>query len=81
MCDRKRRKINGKTVFVIDATKASYTQFGVGIVKGNPKLCLRCRKPIEKDDDWTKHVSAEDPDYGRYSVIVHSRCEELKRSN
>ena len=74
MFKRKKAKINGKTVFVLDVTKAAYTQFGVGVKKGNPTKCLYCGKPIHKDDTWVKDTSAPDPKYGAYSVIVHSRC-------
>jgi len=74
MFKRKKKKINGRAVSVIDATKAPYTQFGMGVVKGNPKKCLFCRKPILKDDTWVMDTSATDPKYGAYSVIIHSRC-------
>ncbi len=74
MFKRKKKKINGKTVSVIDGTMAQYTQFGLGVVKGNPKECLFCHKPIRKNDTWVKDTSAPDPKYGAYSVIIHSRC-------
>ncbi len=74
MFKRKKKKINEKTCGVIDATKAAFTQFGVGIVKGNPKKCLFCQKPIQKGDTWVMDTSASDPKYGAYSVIIHSRC-------
>jgi hypothetical protein len=46
------------------------TVHGSGIVKGNPKLCLHCLKPIRKGEAWTKHTSRD----REYSVIVHDNC-------
>jgi hypothetical protein len=43
---------------------------GVGIVKGNPRRCLFCLKPIGKGEAWTKHTSRD----LEYTVIVHDRC-------
>ncbi len=60
---------------VVDLSQAPYISFGVGIVKGNPKRCLHCGKPIRKGEPWRKATSAADPEYGRYSVIVHSGCD------
>lgn len=74
MIKRKKKKVNTKTVSVVDATRAPYMQFGVGIVKGNPKKCWFCQKPIRKDDTWVKDTSAPEPKFGAYSVIIHSRC-------
>ena len=54
------------------------TTYGRGIVAGNPKLCLKCRKPIRSGEAWIKHTSALDPKFGRYSVIFHARCEKTK---
>jgi hypothetical protein len=48
---------------------------GRGIVKGNPKLCLKCQKPIRNGDAWTKRTAIADPEFGTYSIIVHARCE------
>lgn len=50
------------------------TNYGRGIEKGNPKICLICLKPIRAGEAWEKHTSAADPEFGRYSVIVHARC-------
>jgi len=59
----------------IDATRAAFTSFGVGVVKGNPKKCIKCRKPIKRGESWRKDTSAVDPKLGRYSVIQHANCE------
>ncbi|MBM3130955.1 MAG: hypothetical protein FJ009_20295 [Chloroflexi bacterium] len=59
----------------IDATRAAFTTFGVGVVKGNPKKCIKCRKPIKRGEHWRKDTSAPDPKLGRYSVIQHATCE------
>ena len=48
----------------------SLTQLGRGIVPGNPKRCLHCRKPIRRGEAWVKQTS---PDRA-YSVIRHARC-------
>ncbi len=49
---------------------------GVGLVRGNPRLCFRCQQPIGELDVWTKYTSAADPpEYAAYSIIVHQRCE------
>ncbi len=69
--------LNRKTAS--DLAKCAYTEYGVGKVKGNPKRCLHCRKPIRKGEVWTKHVSAEDPKFGRYSFIIHSQCHGAKK--
>lgn len=52
-----------------------FTTHGRGIVKGNPTRCLKCRKPIRAGDAWTKYTSAPDPEFGRYSIIIHARCD------
>ncbi len=50
---------------------------GVGLVRGNPRLCFRCLQPIGELDPWTKYTSAADPpEFAAYSIIVHSRCED-----
>jgi len=60
----------------IDATRAAFTTFGVGVVKGNPRKCIRCRKPIKRGEPWRKDTSAQDPNYlERYSVFQHANCE------
>ncbi len=51
------------------------TTHGRGIVKGNPQRCLKCQMPIRNGDAWTKHTSAPDAEHGRYSIIIHARCE------
>ncbi len=43
---------------------------GKGIKKGNPAKCLYCRKPIGKEDRWTKYTSRDN----EYSIIVHAEC-------
>ena len=60
---------------VIDATRMAYTAFGRGVVKGNPKRCIKCHQLIKRGEAWIKHASAVDPKYGRYSVIRHANCE------
>jgi hypothetical protein len=61
---------------VIDATRAPFTTFGVGIKRGNPRKCIKCRKPIKRGESWRKDTSAADPTLGvRYSVIQHANCE------
>ncbi|MBM3130605.1 MAG: hypothetical protein FJ009_18495 [Chloroflexi bacterium] len=60
----------------IDTTRAAFTTFGVGVVKGNPRKCIKCRKPIKRGESWRKDTSAADPPLGvRYSVIQHAHCE------
>ena len=61
---------------IIDLTRAPFIAFGTGVKKGNPKLCLGCGQPIQRDETWRADTSGEDPDeYGRYTVIHHSpRC-------
>lgn len=49
-------------------------QFGVGIVKGNPRRCLICRQRIRRGEAWVKHTSPTDPELGAYSIIIHDRC-------
>ncbi len=50
---------------------------GVGLVRGNPRLCFRCLQPIAELDVWTKYTSAADPpEFAVYSIIVHQRCED-----
>jgi hypothetical protein len=75
---REKSKTNGKTKShdcnVIDASKMPYTEYGTGVVKGNPRLCISCRKPIRKGQAWRKDTSAADPEFGRYSVIAHADC-------
>ncbi len=51
-----------------------YTLAGHGIVKENPTRCLRCLQPIREQDDWTKYISGDDPELGRYSFVVHRSC-------
>jgi formate-dependent nitrite reductase cytochrome c552 subunit len=69
------QKQNRRKPQVIDATRAPFTTFGAGVVKGNPHKCITCHKPIKRGEAWRKHTSAPDPKFGRYSVIQHSRCE------
>lgn len=47
---------------------------GVGIVKGNPTRCLKCRQPIREGEAWTKYTSLPEPDSCVYSIIVHDAC-------
>lgn len=62
-------------------TVGALTTHGRGIVKGNPQRCLKCHNLIRAGEAWTKHTSAPDPDleFGRYSFIVHARCEGHNR--
>jgi hypothetical protein len=60
----------------IDATRAPVTTFGTGVIKGNPRKCIKCRKTIKRGESWRKDMSAPDPKHGRYSVIQHAHCEE-----
>ncbi len=49
---------------------------GVGLVRGNPRLCFHCLQPIGELDPWTKYTSAADPpEYAVYSIIFHQRCD------
>lgn len=57
-------------------TQEATKQHGKGIVKGNPKRCLVCQQEIKKGDTWTKHTSPVDPQFGAYSIIVHTHCEK-----
>ncbi len=57
---------------VIDLSKAPYTEYGAGVKRGNPGKCVRCGKAIKPGETWRKEWSAEDPQFGRYAVIVHS---------
>ncbi len=52
------------------ATKRELTQLGRGIVRGNPRRCFKCRKPIRRGEAWIKQTS---PDRA-YSVILHAQC-------
>jgi len=49
---------------IIDATTFAYTQYGVGVVRGNPKRCLHCRRAIRKGEAWTKQTAAPDSQFG-----------------
>ncbi len=71
-------RMKAKACHVIDLTKAPYMTYGAGVVKGNPKRCLKCGQVIKKDETWRKYTSADDPEYGRYSIIVHSKCGETR---
>ncbi len=62
-----------------DLTMKETVQFGIGVVKGNPKRCLFCLEPIRKEEAWTKHTSPPDPQFGAYSIIVHDRCQSAKQ--
>ena len=51
---------------------------GVGLVRGNPRLCFRCLQPIGELDPWTKYTSTADPEgYAPYSIIFHQGCDRL----
>ena len=79
---RNKDRANGakkKECNVIDLSKAPYMSFGSGSAKGNPKRCLHCHQPIQKGENWRKFTSEDDPEYGRYSVIVHSHCGQNRR--
>jgi len=69
------QKQNRRKPQVIDATQAAYTTFGVGVVKGNPRKCIKCGKRIKHGESWRKDTSATASKRSRYSVIRHSRCE------
>ncbi len=66
------------TLQVIDASNP-YTVYGRGIVKGNPRICFKCRKPIKAADAWRLDVSAVDPQFGRYSIIHHAECKSKRK--
>jgi len=69
------QKQNRRKPQVIDATQVAYTTFGVGVVKGNPRKCIKCGERIMRGDSWRKDTSATDSKCKRYSVIRHSRRE------
>ncbi len=56
-----------------------YTVLGNSLVLGNPVICLRCLQPIREGEAWTKYVSNDDAEFGRYSFIVHYGCPEYWR--
>ncbi len=57
----------------IDLMAAPYTTYGAGVVKGNPRKCIKCCKSIRHGETWRRDASAKDPDgYGRIVVIQHS---------
>jgi len=68
------QKQNRRKPQVIDATQTPYTAFGVGVVKGNPRKCIKCGERIKRGEHWRKDTSAADPKHGRYSVIQHATC-------
>lgn len=41
---------------------------GVGVVKGNPRLCISCRLPIESGQRWIAISN------GEYRIIRHEGC-------
>ena len=59
----------------IHATRAAYTTFGVGVVKGNPRKCIKCGRTIKRGEAWRKDTSASNAKFGRYSVLQHAHCE------
>ncbi len=61
---------NRKAKAAQNAVAQALTQRGKGVVKGNPKLCLHCLKPIRRGDHWTRHTSRD----RAYSLIVHDSC-------
>jgi hypothetical protein len=62
-----------------NSSQAFLITYGVGIKKGNPRLCLGCGKPIKRGESWRKDTSPEDPQLGRYSIIRHSpKCPDQK---
>jgi|GEM_PF-712634 len=64
----------------IDATSASYSRYGVGIHKGNPRKCIDCGQSIKVGEAWTRDASAADSEYGRIVIIRHSpRCPDEKK--
>jgi len=69
------QKQNRQKSKVIDATQAAYSTFGVGVVKGNPRKCIKCGERIKRGERWREDTSATDSKRRRYSVIRHSRCE------
>jgi hypothetical protein len=56
----------------MDLNRYTYTQYGVGIVKGNPKRCLRCGKRIRHGKAWTKDTSPVDTTHDAISVMIHA---------
>jgi hypothetical protein len=58
----------------IDATRAAFTTFGAGVVKDNPRKCIACGRTIKRGEAWRKDTSAQDPTFGRYTVIQHAHC-------
>ena len=57
---------------VIDLTKAAYSTYGVGPKRNNPKRCLYCSQLIKRGESWQADTTAEDQEFGRYTVIFHS---------
>jgi hypothetical protein len=57
-----------------DARVKGYKEHGKGIVKGNPRRCLRCGQPIRAREKWVKMTSGRDYKLGSYSLIVHDKC-------
>jgi len=63
----------------IDASRAPYTQYGIGIKRGNPKRCFSCGEPIKHGDSWRMDGSEADPKLGRYITIQHvPKCPDAK---
>jgi hypothetical protein len=76
--DKKNGGMRAKACHVIDLSRAPCMTYGAGVAKGNPKRCLKCGQVLKKDEAWRKYTSADDPEYGRYSVIVHRDYSDKK---
>lgn len=57
-------------------TLEGYTaiEYRLGPCPEGPGICLYCHKPFLDGEEWQRHTSPTDPDYGSYQVGIHRRC-------
>lgn len=58
----------------LDLSDYSIVEIQVGTDPKGPVRCLQCQQPFRPGEIWRRLKSPPDPEYGSYTVGVHSRC-------
>lgn len=63
-----------RKLLTLDLGQYAITEIQVGPDPRGPTRCLQCHQTFKAGEVWRRMTSPADPQYGRYSVGVHSKC-------
>ena len=59
---------------LVQPAECATIEFMTGPSRKGPKRCLHCHKPFKKGETWQRHTSPADPEYGAYTIGIHTEC-------